>query len=28
VLKPSAMAVTVIGLWGRLAFANLPPRKV
>lgn len=28
VLRPSAMAVPVIGLWGRLAFANLPPRKV
>ncbi|MBF5078838.1 hypothetical protein F1642_06900 [Paracoccus sp. NBH48] len=27
-LKPSAMAVPVIGLWGRLAFANLPPREV
>lgn len=22
------MAVPVIGLWGRLAFANLPPREV
>lgn len=22
------MAVPIIGLWGRLAFANLPPREV
>ena len=28
VLRPSVIAVPVIGLWGRLAFANLPPREV